>query len=165
MKRQSHSPDRDGSTLPGVTTPGIDVSIATAKPQMFVISVVPIGTLKLSCADRSGRYHARQWAAVPIGTVQSKTPPLRQSHSPDRDGSILPGVTTPGIDISIATAKPRCSSFLLSLSGLSSFSVSIVPGVNTPGSGLSSLSGLSKTGHRRYGNLIVPIGTVASCRA
>jgi hypothetical protein len=45
--------------------------------RQFVISVVPIGTVKLQCAHRSGRYHARQWAVVPIGTVESGPPPLR----------------------------------------------------------------------------------------
>jgi hypothetical protein len=47
--------------------------------QQFVISVVPIGTLKLQSAHRSGCDHARKWAVVPIGTFESRTPPLRNS--------------------------------------------------------------------------------------
>ena len=44
-------------------------------------------------------------SVVPIGTVQSRPPPLRLFQSPGRDGSTLPGVTTPGIDMSITIVK------------------------------------------------------------
>jgi hypothetical protein len=40
--------------------------------RQFVISVVPVGTIKLQCAQRSGRDHARQWAVVSIGTIESR---------------------------------------------------------------------------------------------